>query len=189
MESFEFDTAFQGWNSLALKADNDPESNYNLIGGNVIANVFGVLGFAEQVINFLNNSMFYSNLELKTLDVNYLLKSMIETNLPSNSSLDLEDEYVKQIFEKSNVEKLTSILEFFLKNYLAPLGSLDEIISIIIKKCEGNSVDCNIVDFLPYNNLYGIVSDDMKKIIRVVEASKSKKDDSGDDGGGGDDGW
>ena len=189
MESFEFDIAFEGWNSLALKADNDSESNYNLIGGNVIANVFGVLGFAEQVINFLNNSMFYSNLELKTLDVNYLLKSMIETNLPSNSSLDLEDEYVKQIFEKSNVEKLTSILEFFLRYYLAPLGSLDEIISIIIKKCEGNSVDCNIVDFLPYNNLYGIVSDDMKKIIRVVEASKSKKDDSGDDGGGGDDGW
>ena len=189
MESFEFDIAFEGWNSLALKADNDSESNYNLIGGNVIANVFGVLGFAEQVINFLNNSMFYSNLELKTLDVNYLLKSMIETNLPSNSSLDLEDEYVKQIFEKSNVEKLTSILESFLRYYLAPLGSLDEIISIIIKKCEGNSVDCNIVDFLPYNNLYGIVSDDMKKIIRVVEASKSKKDDSGDDGGGGDDGW
>jgi len=161
--------------------------NY-LVGGNVIANVFGVLGFAEQVINFLNNSRHYSNLELKTLDVNYLLKSMIETNLPINSSLDLEDEYVKQIFEKSNVEKLTSILEFFLKNYLAPLGSLDEIISIIIKKCEGNSVDCNIVDFLPYNNLYGIVSDDMKKIIRVVEASKTKKDDSGGDGGG-DDGW
>ena len=188
MESFEFDTAFQGWNSLALKADNDPESNYNLIGGNVIANVFGVLGFAEQVINFLNNSRHYSNLELKTLDVNYLLKSMIEANLPSNSSLDLEDEYVKQIFEKSNVEKLTSILEFFLRNYLAPMGSLDEIISIIIKNCERKSVDCNIVDFLPYNNLYGIVSDDMKKIIRVVEASKSKKDDSGDDGGG-DDGW
>ena len=161
--------------------------NY-LVGGNVIANVFGVLGFAEQVINFLNNTMFYSNLELKTLDVNYLLKSMIETNLPINSSLDLEDEYVKQIFEKSNVEKLTIILEFFLRNYFDPLGSLDNIISIIIKNCERNSVDCNIVDFLPYNNLYGIVSDDMKKIIRVVEASKSKKDDSGD-GGGGDDGW
>ena len=162
--------------------------NY-LVGGNVIANVFGVLGFAEQVINFLNNTMFYSNLELKTLDVNYLLKSMIETNLPINSSLDLEDEYVKQIFEKSNVEKLTIILEFFLRNYFDPLGSLDNIISIIIKNCERNSVDCNIVDFLPYNNLYGIVSDDMKKIKRVVEASKSKKDDSGDDGGGGDDGW
>ncbi len=168
--------------AVAQRADND------LVGGNVIANVFGVLGFAEQVINFLNNTMFYSNLELKTLDVNYLLKSMIETNLPSNSSLDLEDEYVKQIFEKSNVEKLTMILEFFLRNYLAPFGSLDNIIPIIIKNCERNSVDCNIVDFLPYNNLYGIVSDDMKKIIRVVEASKSKKDDSGGDGGG-DDGW
>ena len=166
----------------AQRADND------LVGGNVIANVFGVLGFAEQVINFLNNSRHYSNLELKTLDVNYLLKSMIEDNLPSNSSLDLEDEYVKQIFEKSNVEKLTMILEFFLRNYLGPFGSLHNIIPIIIKNCERNSVDCNIVDFLPYNNLYGIVSDDMKKIVRVVEASKSKKDDSGGDGGG-DDGW
>ena len=58
----------------------------------------GVLGFAEQVINFLNHSQRYRNLELRTLDVNYLLKSMIETNLPSNSSLDLEDEYVKQIY-------------------------------------------------------------------------------------------
>ncbi len=166
----------------AQRADND------LVGGNVIANVFGVLGFAEQVINFLNNSRHYSNLELKTLDVNYLLKSMIEDNLPSNSSLDLEDEYVKQIFEKSNVEKLTMILEFFLRNYLGPFGSLHNIIPIIIKNCERNSVDCNIVDFLPYNNLYGIVSDDMKKIVRVVEASKSKKDDSGGDDGG-DDGW
>ena len=187
MESFEFDTAFQGWNSLALKADNDTESYYNLIGGNAVVNAFGVAGYAQQVIDFLNSSKYYGNSEfLKTNDINYILKSMIETNLPNNSSLDLDDEYIKTIFEKSDLEKLVLLLEFYLENLLDDRDLLFYELFFVADQCKKSPI-CNFSIDWDYGG-FGYNSDNMKKIIRVVEASKSKKDDSGDDGGG-DDGW
>ena len=84
--------------SIAADPEVASRADSNLVGGNVITNVFGVFGFAEQVISLLNNSRIYGDLEFSTtMDIDYVLKSMIETNLPSNSSLDLEDEYVKKI--------------------------------------------------------------------------------------------
>ena len=171
MESFEFDIAFEGWNSLALKADNDTESYYNLIGGNAVVNAFGVAGYAQQVIELLNSSRYFGNLEfLKTNDINYILKSLIETNLPINSSLDLDDEYIKTIFEKSDLEKLGVILEFYFNTLLDDKNfSLQEANSII-EQCK-NAPLCN-VSLINWNNSdYGMISDDMKKILKVVEES------------------
>ena len=61
--------------------------------------------------------------------------------------------------------------------------------SIIIKNCERNSVDCNIDEFLPSNYNYGIVSDDMKKILKVVEAGGQQKEDGGSNNEGGQSEW
>ncbi len=175
----------------------DPEvatrADSNLVGGNVITNVFGVLGFAEQVISFLNNSRYYGDLEFSTtMDIDYVLKSMIETNLPSNSSLDLEDEYVKKIFEISNVEKLALLLEIYFKDLVNDRSSSIVRIFGILKACEKSEL-CNESDFYLSGLDYGVGSESMKKIIKVVKASKkSVENDSNDntgDGDGGGDGW
>ena len=166
-----------------------PENNFgvdsNLVGGNAIINAFGVMGFAEQVANLLDTSQYYGNLEFsKTMDINYVLKSMIESNLPSNSSLDLEDEYVKQIFEKSNVEKLVLMLEIYFKE-LNDNPSRSKVVNIqlILALCQKNSGVCNIDDFVDLKTTrYGLGSESMKKIIKVVEASGQQQ---GGDGGGG----
>ena len=61
--------------TVNLKPDNDTESYYNLIGGNAVVNAFGVAGYAQQVIELLNSSRYFGNLEfLKTNDINYILK-------------------------------------------------------------------------------------------------------------------
>ena len=155
-----------------------PENNFgvdsNLVGGNAIINAFGVMGFADQVANLLDASQYYGNLEFsKTMDINYVLKSMIESNLPSNSSLDLEDEYVKQIFEKSNVEKLVLMLEIYFKElYDSPSRSNVVSTQLILALCQKNSGVCNIDDFVDLKTTrYGLGSENMKKIIKVVEAS------------------
>ena len=175
-----------------------PENNFgvdsNLVGGNAIINAFGVMGFAEQVANLLDTSQYYGNLEFsKTMDINYVLKSMIESNLPSNSSLDLEDEYVKQIFEKSNVEKLVLMLEIYFKE-LNDNPSRSKVVNIqlILALCQKNSGVCNIDDFVDLKTTrYGLGSESMKKIIKVVEASKKsvERDSNDSTGDGGGDDW
>ena len=178
----------------------DPEvatrADSNLVGGNVITNVFGVLGFAEQVISFLNNSRYYGDLEFSTtMDIDYVLKSMIETNLPSNISLDLEDEYVKKIFEISNVEKLALLLEIYFNNLLEDPSSYLSTIFDILNACDKSDF-CNEDDFVDLieaadSGDYGGGSDSMKKIIKVVEASKKsgERDSNDNTGDGGGDDW
>ena len=133
MESMEFNIAMEAMTTVNLKPDNDTESYYNLIGGNAVVNAFGVAGYAQQVIELLNSSRYFGNLEfLKTNDINYILKSLIETNLPISSRLDLDDEYIKTIFEKSDLEKLGVILEFYFNTLLDDKNpSLQEANSII----------------------------------------------------------
>ena len=182
----------QGYRNFGLENNFGVDSN--LVGGNAIINAFGVMGFAEQVVNLLDTSQYYGNLEFsKTMDINYVLKSMIETNLPSNSSLDLEDEYVKQIFEKSNVEKLVLMLEIYFKE-LNDNPSRSKVVNIqlILALCQKNSGVCNIDDFVDLKTTrYGLGSESMKKIIKVVKASKkSVENDSNDNtGDGGGDDW
>ena len=178
----------------------DPEvatrADSNLVGGNVIINIFGVLGFAEQVISFLNNSRYYGDLEFSTtMDIDYVLKSMIETNLPSNISLDLEDEYVKKIFEISNVEKLALLLEIYFNNLLEDPSSYLSTIFDILNACDKSDF-CNEDDFVDLivaadSGDYGGGSDSMKKIIKVVEASKKsvERDSNDNTGDGGGDDW
>jgi len=178
----------------------DPEvatrADSNLVGGNVITNVFGVLGFAEQVISFLNNSRYYGDLEFSTtMDIDYVLKSMIETNLPSNISLDLEDEYVKKIFEISNVEKLALLLEIYFNNLLEDPSSYLSTIFDILNACDKSDF-CNEDDFVDLieaadSGDYGGGSESMKKIIKVVEASKKsvERDSNDSTGDGGGDDW
>lgn len=175
----------------------DPEvatrADSNLVGGNVITNVFGVLGFAEQVISFLNNSRYYGDLEFSTtMDIDYVLKSMIETNLPSNISLDLEDEYVKKIFEISNVEKLALLLEIYFNNLLEDPSSYLSTIFDILNACDKSDF-CNEDDFVDLivaadSMDYGGGSDSMKKIAKVVEDSKKSTKVESDNNSAGD-GW
>jgi len=173
--------------SIAADPEVASRADSNLVGGNVITNVFGVLGFAEQVISLLNNSRIYDDLEFSTtMDIDYVLKSMIETNLPSNSSLDLEDEYVKKIFEISNVEKLALLLEIHFKNILDDPDSWLSTIFVVLRACD-NSAFCNANDFIDLIEAadsmdYGGGSESMKKISKVVEASGQQQ---GGDGGGG----
>ena len=173
--------------SIAADPEVASRADSNLVGGNVITNVFGVLGFAEQVISLLNNSRIYGDLEFSTtMDIDYVLKSMIETNLPSNSSLDLEDEYVKKIFEISNVEKLALLLEIHFKNILDDPDSWLSTIFVVLRACD-NSAFCNANDFIDLIEAadsmdYGGGSESMKKISKVVEASGQQQ---GGDGGGG----
>ena len=185
MESMEFNVAMEAMTTLRPKADNDTESYFNLIGGNAVVNAFGVAGYAQQVIELLNNSRYFGNLEfLKTNDINYILKSMIETNLPSNSSLDLNDEYIKTIFEKSDLEKLGVILEFYFNTLRDDKNPSLQEANSIIEQCK-NAPLCN-VSLINWNNSdYGMISDDMKKILKVVEESVQNDRDGGSEGGGG----
>ena len=185
MESMEFNVAMEAMTTLNPKADNDKESYYNLIGGNAVVNAFGVAGYAQQVIELLNNSRYFGNLEfLKTNDINYILKSLIETNLPINSRLDLDDEYIKTIFEKSDLAKLGLILEFYFNTLLDDKNPSQQETNSIIEQCK-NAPLCN-VSFINWNNSdYGMISDDMKKILKVVEESVQNDRDGGSEGGGG----
>ncbi|MFL2892437.1 MAG: hypothetical protein ACJZ8F_03050 [Candidatus Pelagibacter sp.] len=184
MESMEFNVAIEAWTTLNPKSDNDTESYYSLIGGNAVVNAFGVAGYAQQVIELLNNSRYFGNLEfLKTNDINYILKSLIETNLPINSRLDLDDEYIKTIFEKSDLEKLGVILEFYFNTLLDDKNPSFQDANSIIEQCK-NSPLCN-VSFINWNNSdYGMISDDMKKILKVVEESVQNDREGGSEGGG-----
>ena len=184
MESMEFNVAIEGMTNVNLKPDNDSESYHNLIGGNAVVNAFGVAGYAQQVIELLNNSRYFGNLEfLKTNDINYILKSLIETNLPINSRLDLDDEYIKTIFEKSDLEKLGLILEFYFNTLLDDKNPSQQDTNSVIEQCK-NAPLCN-VSFINWNNSdYGMISDDMKKILKVVEESVQNDRDGGSEGGG-----
>ena len=176
--------------SIAADPEVATRADSNLVGGNVITNVFGVLGFAEQVISLLNNSRMYGDLEFSTtMDIDYVLKNMIETNLPSNSSLDLEDEYVKKIFEISNVEKLALLLEIHFKNILDDPDSWLSTIFVVLRACD-NSAFCNAKDFIDLIEAadsmdYGGGSESMKKISKVVEASGQQQGGDGDGSQGG----
>ncbi len=185
MESMEFNVAIEAMTTLRPKADNDTESYFNLIGGNAVVNAFGVAGYAQQVIELLNNSRYFGNLEfLKTNDINYILKSLIETNLPINSRLDLDDEYIKTIFEKSDLEKLGVILEFYFNTLRDDKNPSLQEANSIIEQCK-NAPLCN-VSLINWNNSdYGMISDDMKKILKVVEESVQNDRDGGSEGGGG----
>ena len=60
--------------------------------------------------------------------------------------------------------------------------------SSIIEQCK-NAPLCN-VSLINWNNSdYGMISDDMKKILKVVEASGQQKEVDGQDGGGEGGGW
>ena len=185
MESMEFNIAMEAMTTVNLKPDNDTESYYNLIGGNAVVNAFGVAGYAQQVIELLNSSRYFGNLEfLKTNDINYILKSLIETNLPISSRLDLDDEYIKTIFEKSDLEKLGVILEFYFNTLLDDKNPSLQEANSIIEQCK-NAPLCN-VSLINWNNSdYGMISDDMKKILKVVEESVQNDRDGGSEGGGG----
>ena len=185
MESMEFNIAMEAMTTVNLKPDNDTESYYNLIGGNAVVNAFGVAGYAQQVIELLNSSRYFGNLEFsKTNEINYILKSLIETNLPISSRLDLDDEYIKTIFEKSDLEKLGVILEFYFNTLLDDKNPSLQEANSIIEQCK-NAPLCN-VSLINWNNSdYGMISDDMKKILKVVEESVQNDRDGGSEGGGG----
>ena len=95
----------------------------------------------------------------------------------------LEDEYIKTIFEKSDLEKLGVILEFYFNTLLDDKNPSLQEANSIIEQCK-NAPLCN-VSFINWNNSdYGMISDDMKKILKVVEESVQNDRDGGSEGGG-----